>query len=242
MPGDVAMSEEHAGRPELSLVRNRPIPENRSVEGIPRPIEAAVALVGLGASAPILAAAGLLIRATSPGPVLFRQTRVGRGGRPFTLYKLRTMRQAGGTHVTRSGDARVTAVGRLLRKTKLDELPELFNVLRGDLSLVGPRPEVPRYVKLEDPRWQAVLEERPGLTHPVTLRLRNEEEFLAAAPGDAEDYYEQTLLPYKLQGCIEYQTRRTWLTDVQVVVETALTVLMPGRANPPTPAEVQAAK
>lgn len=235
------MDGDPAAPRRLSLVRSRLIPKNRSVEGIPRPVEIAVALAGLGVSAPLLAAAGVLIRATSPGPVLFRQTRVGRGGRPFTLYKLRTMREGNGASVTRSGDARVTAVGRVLRKTKLDELPELFNVVRGDLSLVGPRPEVPRYVDLDDPLWRAVLEERPGLTHPVTLRLRNEEELLASAPGDAGEYYEQTLLPFKLWGCVEYQARRTWATDVRVLMETALTVLMPGRANPPSPGEVQAA-
>ncbi|MCU0235267.1 MAG: sugar transferase, partial [Thermoanaerobaculales bacterium] len=100
---------------------------------------------------------------SSRGPVLFRQQRVGRGGRPFTMLKFRTMRVGGGgAQVTAAGDGRVTAVGRLLRRLKLDELPELVNVLGGELALVGPRPEVPRFVDLGDPRWRAVLEERPG--------------------------------------------------------------------------------
>jgi lipopolysaccharide/colanic/teichoic acid biosynthesis glycosyltransferase len=239
--------------------------------GIPRPVEAAAALVGLGLSAPILACAGALIRATSPGPIVFRQERVGKNGVPFTLYKLRTMRQASrqpqaegaqraerakadgrseaqasrqerDAGVTAKGDARITRVGRILRKTKLDELPELWNVVIGDLSLVGPRPEVPRYVDLADPTWQAVLRERPGLTHPVTLALRNEEELLAAAPGDPSEYYEKTLLPYKLNGCLAYQAVRTWRSDLRVLTETVLAVVLPSRAPPPTLSEIQAAR
>ncbi|HMR81132.1 MAG TPA: sugar transferase, partial [Polyangiaceae bacterium] len=106
-------------------------------------------LLGLAAVGPVLAATAALVKLSSPGPVLFRQTRVGRSGRPFELLKFRTMRQgASGPEITAGHDPRITRVGRVLRKTKLDDLPELLNVLRGDLSLVGPRPEVPRYVAL----------------------------------------------------------------------------------------------
>ena len=149
--------------------------------GIPRSVEMVLALGGLVVSSPLLFLAALLIRATSPGPVLFRQQRVGRFGKPFELLKFRSMRvENEGAQVTAKGDTRVTRVGRLLRKSKLDELPELWNVARGELSLVGPRLEVTKYVNLEDPLWRKVLEARPGITDPVTLRLRNEEEPLAA--------------------------------------------------------------
>ena len=213
----------------------------RSEKGIPRTVEAALAFAGLGVAAPILIGAGLIIRATDRGPMFFRQTRVGRGGRPFSLLKLRTMRQANaGAEITASGDDRITPIGRVLRKTKLDELPELWNVVRGEMSLVGPRPEVPRYVDLQDPLWQEVLEERPGLTHPVTLALRNEEELLARVNGNAAEYYEHTLLPFKLKGCVEYARRRTWRSDVAVLAKTALAVVLPSRAPPPSLDDVKA--
>jgi lipopolysaccharide/colanic/teichoic acid biosynthesis glycosyltransferase len=174
--------------------------------------------------------------------VLFRQERVGRHGLLFTLYKLRTMRlHPGGLQVTASGDPRVTAVGRVLRAAKLDELPELFNVLRGDMSLVGPRPEVPRYVDLADPRWQAVLAARPGLTDPVTLRLRNEEDLIAAIPGDRERCYREVIQPFKLQGYAAYLASRTAWSDLRVLFDTGLAVVLPGRVPAPTLTEVEAA-
>ena len=148
--------------------------------GIPRPVEAVAALAGLIIAAPVLALAALGIAFTSRGRIIFRQSRVGQDGRIFVLYKFRTMRIGQvGIQVTAGDDSRVTYVGRLLRKTKMDELPELWNVLKGDMSLVGPRPEVPRYVDLNNSKWQRVLKVRPGITDPLTLRLRNEEELLA---------------------------------------------------------------
>src|SRR5829696_8597571 len=167
--------------------------------GLPRAVEATLACLGLAVASPIL----LLVAATSPRPVLFRQQRVGLNGRPFTLLKLRTMKVAlEGSQLTVSGDARITPVGRWLRRFKLDEIPQLWNVVRGDMSLVGPRPEVPRYVDASDPLWQSVLSVRPGLTDPVTLRLRDGEVLLALAgdTGDVESYYRERLLPWKLQG------------------------------------------
>ncbi len=106
--------------------------------------------------------------------------------------------------MTAGGDSRVTAIGRFLRRTKLDELPELWNVVRGEMSFVGPRPEVERFVRLEDPLWREVLEARPGLTDPTTLRLRDEESLLASVEGDREAYYRETLQPLKLRGYVEY--------------------------------------
>ncbi len=193
-------------------------------EGLPRAVETAFACLGLAVASPILLVVAGLVAATSPGPVLFRQQRVGQGGRPFTLLKLRTMRVAPeGSQLTASGDARITPVGRWLRRFKLDEIPQLWNVVRGDMSLVGPRPEVPRYVD-ESPLWRQVLSVRPGLTDPVTLRLRDEEALLAGVE-DAESFYRERLLPWKLRGYLDYLERRSWVTDLGVLGATALAVL-----------------
>lgn len=232
-----------AATPDSSSIASRQIGRQKTLSiktGIPRPIEAAVSLIGLVGAAPLLALSAAAIAATSPGPVIFRQERMGRRGQTFVLYKLRTMRSvhSGGPQVTASGDARVTSVGRFLRKVKLDELPELWNVVKGDMSLVGPRPEVPRYVHLEDSTWQIVLEARPGITDPVTLRLRNEEALLAEVQGDREQFYLEALQPYKLRGYIEYLSERSWWGDVKVLWKTCVAVVLPGKAPPPTIKEI----
>ena len=131
--------------------------------GLPRLVEAVVAGVALIVLSPLLAAVALAVTLGSRGGFLFRQVRVGRGGVPFTIFKVRTMRvEEEGPRVTAGGDPRVTPLGRWLRRTKLDELPELWNVMRGDMSFVGLRPEVPEYVDLGDPLWRRVLAQRPG--------------------------------------------------------------------------------
>ena len=210
--------------------------------GLSHGLETALALAGLVVASPLLLLAGAAVAATSPGPVLFRQQRVGLGGRPFTLLKLRTMRlapiSAEGIQLTASGDSRITPVGRWLRRFKLDELPQLWNVVRGDMSLVGPRPEVPRYVDLADPLWRQVLSARPGLTDPVTLRLRDEEALLSGV-GDVERFYRERLLPWKLRGYRDYLSRRTWLTDLGVLGATALAVLRLHRPAQPERAEIE---
>jgi lipopolysaccharide/colanic/teichoic acid biosynthesis glycosyltransferase len=209
--------------------------------GIPRPIEAILASIGLILVTPLLALAAIAIKATSSGPVFFRQERVGRKGRIFVLYKLRTMRPAGdGPQVTAGDDARITSVGRLLRKTKLDELPELWNILKGEMSMIGPRPEVPRYVDLDNPIWRLILEARPGLTDPVTLRLRNEEDLMAQVKGDREKFYLETLSPFKLDGYLKYLQTRSWLSDLNVIWQTIFVVIFPGKAPPPTMEEITA--
>jgi lipopolysaccharide/colanic/teichoic acid biosynthesis glycosyltransferase len=181
----------------------------------------------------VIGAAALAIVATSGWPVFFRQTRVGRGGKPFTLVKLRSMRAStGGPQVTARRDPRVTAVGALLRRTKLDELPELWNVLRGDMSFVGPRPEVPGYVDLADPVWARILKVRPGLTDPVTLRLRDEEALMETVAGaDRDRYYRESLQPVKLAEYQQYLEGRTWRSDIVVICDTIL-ALLPGRRSP----------
>jgi lipopolysaccharide/colanic/teichoic acid biosynthesis glycosyltransferase len=193
-----------------------------------------LAAAGLLVAAPLLLLSAGAVVLTSGRPALYRQRRVGRGGKPFTLVKLRTMRpSSGGAQVTRRDDDRITPVGRLLRRTKLDELPELWNVLRGDMSFVGPRPEVERFVQSDDPQWQEILRVRPGLTDPVTLNLRDEERLLAAVPGDPEAYYRETLQPLKLAGYVAYLRRRTWKTDILVICDTLRTIVVPSRARPP---------
>jgi lipopolysaccharide/colanic/teichoic acid biosynthesis glycosyltransferase len=188
---------------------------------LPRAAEAALAALGLAASLPVLAAAAAAIRLTSRGPVFFRHTRVGRGGRTFALLKLRTMAdRPGGPEVTSADDTRITRVGALLRRTKLDEIPQLWNVLRGEMSLVGPRPESPRYVDPADPRWMRVLAVRPGLTDPASIRFRHEERLLASVPEDRELFYRTVLLPAKLELSGAYLARRTWRSDVAVLART----------------------
>ena len=207
--------------------------------GIPRLVEIVIALLGLVIAFPLIILSGAAITLTSKGPVLFRQRRMGRNGRVFVLYKLRTMHfLREGPQVTSGDDARVTMIGKVLRKAKLDELPELWNVLKGDMALVGPRPEVPCFVDLQNPLWPGVLAARPGITDPMTLRLRNEETLLAGVEGDREQFYITTLQPYKLKGYLEYLRTRSWWDDVKVLWETSLAVLFPAKAPPPTVAEI----
>jgi lipopolysaccharide/colanic/teichoic acid biosynthesis glycosyltransferase len=200
--------------------------------GLPRWFDVTVALACLLIAAPLVIILCLAIALTSGLPVLFRQQRVGRFGRRFNLYKLRTMRTSeSGPQITTRGDARVTRLGRVLRKTKLDELPTFWNVLRGDLALVGPRPEVPGYVNPEDPLWQKILATRPGLTDPVTLRLRNEEDLLASVNGDSLKFYIEELQPKKLRGYIDYLECRDWRSDLRVLGKTMTAIIAPGKSS-----------
>ena len=183
-----------------------------------------VALCGLGLLllSPIFLIIALLLKLTSDGPVIFRQRRAGQYGQSFELFKFRSMvhRKVGPeVLVTAAGDARVTPLGRFLRRTKLDELPQLWNVLRGDMSLVGPRPEVLRYVTHYPELFELVLRQRPGITDICTLQLRNEEQILATVENP-EDYYVHTLLPRKLAASIREGWRRNLWRDLRVIVGT----------------------
>jgi lipopolysaccharide/colanic/teichoic acid biosynthesis glycosyltransferase len=199
-------------------------------KGLPRAFDMALAVLGLVLTSPLLLASALTVALTSSGGVLFRQKRMGRHGHLFTLYKFRTMRASeDGPLVTSSGDPRITASGRFLRKTKLDELPTFWNVLKGDMAMVGPRPEVPRYVELEDPLWQRILAVRPGITDPVTLHLRREEELLAQIEGDTEEYYLTQLQPQKMKGYVDYLETRNWQTDLNVLWRTLMAVVFTQR-------------
>jgi lipopolysaccharide/colanic/teichoic acid biosynthesis glycosyltransferase len=197
-----------------------------------------MAACGLTITAPILACAAVLTKLTSPGPILFRQKRVGQHCRHFTLFKFRTMTVAAdGPLITASNDDRITPVGRILRKTKIDELPGLWNVLRGDMSFVGPRPEVPEYVDTQDPQWQEILEARPGITDPVTLRLRSEETLLADV-DDKERFYSDILQPYKLRGYIDFVRAKSLRTDLRIIGRTLKAVVFPGSSSPLTLEEI----
>jgi lipopolysaccharide/colanic/teichoic acid biosynthesis glycosyltransferase len=179
------------------------------------------AAVGLALLSPLLVAIGVAVKAYDQGPIFYRATRVGKGGRVFRLYKFRTMvvdadRQ--GPVVTTNGDTRITPVGRRLRHTKLDELPQLLNVLVGDMSLVGPRPEDPRYVALYTPEQQQVLSVRPGITSAASLIYCHEEQILSG-PG-WESMYRNEVMPAKLAIDLEYLSRRTLWTDTILVLRT----------------------
>jgi lipopolysaccharide/colanic/teichoic acid biosynthesis glycosyltransferase len=198
--------------------------------GLPRAFDVVLAAMGLLLTSPVLLASAVIVALTSPGGPLFRQKRVGRHGQIFTLYKLRTMRRSeNGLQITNGNDPRITPAGKFLRKTKLDELPTFWNVLKGDMAMVGPRPEVPRYVKLEDPLWQRVLAVRPGITDPVTLHLRSEEQLLVHVGGDTEEYYLTELQPQKMKGYLDYLQTRNWHTDLTVLWQTLVAVVVPHR-------------
>lgn len=176
--------------------------------------------LGLLLLLPVLLSIATWVRLDSPGPALFRQTRVGRFGRPFTIHKFRTMRVAPGADITVGMDPRITLAGRWLRASKLDELPQLWDVLRGAMSLVGPRPELPHYVALypADLREQ-VLAVRPGITDPASLDFSHEAEQLAAA-ADPEREYREVILPAKLRLSAAYAEQANLWTDLRLILRT----------------------
>ena len=182
--------------------------------------------IGLLVLSPLFAAAAVLIKLDSRGPVFFRQTRVGRHFRPFVIYKFRTMREGAekkGALITVGGDVRVTKVGHFLRTYKIDELPQLFNVLRGDMSLVGPRPEVMEYVQLFRADYEKLLRIRPGITDPASLRYSAEESVLASADNCQEDYLKR-ILPEKIRLSLRYLDDRNFFTDFALILQTIFKV------------------
>jgi lipopolysaccharide/colanic/teichoic acid biosynthesis glycosyltransferase len=180
-----------------------------------------VATAALLLLAPLLVGVALLIKLDSPGPVFFRQERVGRYGVPFRIHKFRTMREgAAGLAITVGADPRITRAGTFLRRTRLDELPQFIDVLQGTMSLVGPRPEVPRYVALYPPSLrERALAVRPGITDPVSLDYIDEAALLAAA-ADPEREYVERILPVKVQRQAEYAERASLATDIAVLWRT----------------------
>ncbi len=190
-----------------------------------RAFDLGVALLLLGMLAPLLAGVALWIRLDSPGPALFRQPRVGRHGVPFRIHKFRTMRVTpvgdGGLPLTVGEDPRITRAGRWLRARRLDELPQLFDVLRGTMSLVGPRPEVPRYAdRVPEPLRSRWLAHRPGLTDPASLAHVDEAQALAQA-ADPEAHYERVVLPQKIAASLAYAESASLASDVGLLWQSA---------------------
>ena len=176
---------------------------------------------------PVLCVIAVLIRRGGRGPVLFTQERMGRNGSAFTLYKFRTMsgNAAGpGPQVTSLGDPRITGIGRVLRRYKLDELPQLLNVVKGDMSLVGPRPEVKRYADAFREEYSSILRVSPGITDYAALEFRNEEEILAGY-ADAEDAYTRVILPEKITLYKKYINEMGFMADLKILFRTMREVI-----------------
>ena len=194
-----------------------------------RLLDTALAATGLLLASPLLLICGAAIWLDSPGRIFFRQRRVGQGGKPFDIVKFRTMVERAeqmGSRLTAGGDSRVTRVGKWLRKTKLDELPQLFNVLKGEMSLVGPRPEVPEYVAAYNEEQIRVLDLRPGITGLASLAYIDEEKLLANEP-DKEAFYLKTLMPQKLELDLFYGENVSFLTDTQMIFATLAKLVHP---------------
>jgi len=183
------------------------------------------ALIGLIVLSPLLLITSVVIKLTSPGPVFHRGERVGLNGKVFKLYKFRTMivnAAKMGPGITAQNDPRITRVGQLLRATKIDELPQLINVLKGDMSLVGPRPEDPRYVAQYTPEQKRILSVRPGITSAASLAFRKEEQMLSGP--NWERMYCAEVLPAKLTMDLDYFSHRTLFSDIFLIIRTILSI------------------
>jgi lipopolysaccharide/colanic/teichoic acid biosynthesis glycosyltransferase len=185
-------------------------------------------LIGLLISLPLFAVVGILIKIDSTGPVFFRQERIGRNFERFAIFKFRTMvldAEKKGLSITSNTDKRVTRVGKILRKLKMDELPQLINVLRGDMSLVGPRPEVERYVELYKKDYREILKVRPGITDVSSILYRDEEGVLGDQ-ADPESYYVRVVLPQKIKLSQEYLKKSSFSHDVKLILKTLFRVFL----------------
>lgn len=192
-----------------------------------RTFDVAASTAGLFVLMPLLGFCAVAVKLTSPGPVLFRQDRVGRYGKIFRIAKFRTMswvQTPDHPHITVGSDPRILRLGKILRKWKLDELPQLWNVLVGDMSIVGPRPEVPKYVALYTPEERRIiLSVRPGITDPSSIRMRDESTILAGQ-ANPERYYVETILPAKVRISREYIASRTVVSDLGLILKTMVAI------------------
>jgi lipopolysaccharide/colanic/teichoic acid biosynthesis glycosyltransferase len=195
-----------------------------------------VSTVGLIVASPFLLCCAAWVRLDSPGPAIFRQARVGRNGENFQILKFRTMRNEPDPldpQLTVSSDSRITRAGEFLRKYKLDELPQLINVWLGEMSIVGPRPEVPRYVAVYPPSTrELVLSVRPGITDPASIEFRDENDLLELC-ADPEDTYVREVLPAKLAHCERYVREQGFITDLCIIWDSVIAAFRPGRSSPP---------
>jgi lipopolysaccharide/colanic/teichoic acid biosynthesis glycosyltransferase len=208
----------------------RTLERSRRSSGLARRVfDITGSLVAMVALAPLFAVVSALVFLEDGGPVFFRQERVGMGGRRFYILKFRTMMREAAQHgkpITVAGDQRITHVGAVLRRLKLDEFAQLVNVLKGDMSFCGPRPEVPCYVNLGSPIWQAILTQRPGITDPASVVYRHEEQLLAQAP-DPERLYTESVLPEKLRISLRYLQSRSLISDLKLIFLTARYSFLP---------------
>ncbi len=200
-----------------------------------RSFDLILSLLGLIVLAPVFAAVAVAIKIESAGPVFYRGVRAGRYGKAFRIFKFRTMvvnAEALGSASTPEDDQRITRVGRFLRKLKLDELPQLLNVVRGEMSLVGPRPQVPWAVEQYTPEERTILKVRPGITDPASVRFRNEGEILRGSADPDEDYFEK-IHPEKMRLSIEYVQKQSFLLDCKILLQTMAAVVVPGQSITP---------
>ena len=191
-----------------------------------RAFDLAVSLLALVVTSPVVAVAAVAVKVDSPGPAFYNGRRTGRGGREFRIHKLRSMgsgANATGPAITAGDDPRITRVGRFLRRSKIDELPQLLNVVKGEMSLVGPRPEDPTYVERYTREQRRLLTVRPGITGAASLAFLDEEEGLSG--GSAEDRYVADVLPKKLALELAYLDRATFASDLGILFQTAGAVL-----------------
>jgi lipopolysaccharide/colanic/teichoic acid biosynthesis glycosyltransferase len=186
-----------------------------------------VAFSALVILSPLLITLSLLVKLNDRGPILFKQRRVGQHGKSFLLYKFRSMRVSGSENngIFELGYlSRVTSVGKFMRRNKLDELPQLYNVLRGEMSLVGPRPEVETWVAVYPDKWERILTVRPGMTDNASVEFHNEEKLLSESP-DPESIYRNEILPKKLDLCIQYAYNHSFKGDIRILILTIKTIL-----------------
>lgn len=191
-----------------------------------RGLDLLISAIGLLLSSPAFAVATVAVKLDTPGPVFFRQKRVGRNGQPFLILKFRSMSvNTTGPAITSASDARITRSGRWLRATKIDELPQLINVIRGDMSVVGPRPEVPAYVALwGDEAYREILSMRPGITDPASIAFRRESELLSGSE-DPDRLYREEILPKKVRLYREYVAQHSLIGDLRILLRTVLTTV-----------------
>ena len=189
---------------------------------IKRIFDVSVAAVGLLALSPLMLILAVLIKCDSQGPVFFKQKRIGKNFRAFLIYKFRTMKENAelcGPVITIGADPRITRVGRFLRKTKIDELPQLINVLKGEMSLVGPRPELPRFVGLFRSEYAEILTVRPGITDLASLKYHDEAKLMSLFINPEEEYV-RSILPDKIRLAKEYIDRSSMLFDLSLMLRT----------------------
>ncbi len=229
-PKDIQLGEARLTSPSASAW---------SLSSSKRAVDLAVALLVLAVLGLPLLAIALGVRLTSRGPALFSQYRVGRDGHLFRIYKFRSMTMDAGERgpgLTRDGDCRITPAGRWLRKLKLDELPQFYNILRGEMSLVGPRPKLPRYAGI------ANMPYRPGITGAATLAFRSEEGILSRVhPGQMDDFYDRHIRPIKARIDARYMCRATFWSDMRLIAATFFACLSPAPAGAHTPSVLRRA-